>query len=165
MLTSRKGAFAAVVAAVALGLSGVAAASPAFASGPVEPVPPCTAANEDTLVCLTHGELQKEGIRARVRVEDILCVKADALTDEQTANARIYVPCKHPRVPEFKNCAEASELGVTNIPHTDPRYRKKLDEDNDGVACETIEGGGSKDEVVEEAPKAKPIEADLPVTG
>lgn len=37
----------------------------------------------------------------------------------------------------FANCAQAFAAGVSNIPSTDSRYRRALDRDNDGIACET----------------------------
>jgi len=38
--------------------------------------------------------------------------------------------------PPFRNCAQAFAAGVHDIPATDPRYRRALDRDGDGVACE-----------------------------
>ena len=36
----------------------------------------------------------------------------------------------------YKNCAEAAAAGVYNIPASSPDYRKALDSDGDGIACE-----------------------------
>jgi hypothetical protein len=36
-----------------------------------------------------------------------------------------------------KNCEQAAKAGFHDIPSTDPHYTKRLDEDNDGIACET----------------------------
>lgn len=36
----------------------------------------------------------------------------------------------------FANCTEAFEAGVFNIKRSDGSYQKKLDRDNDGIACE-----------------------------
>lgn len=36
----------------------------------------------------------------------------------------------------YKNCSDAKSKGVTNIRKGDPGYRKDLDKDGDGVACE-----------------------------
>jgi hypothetical protein len=42
--------------------------------------------------------------------------------------------------PFFNNCSEARAAGKTDIPETSPSYRKVLDRDGDGTACETNEG-------------------------
>lgn len=36
----------------------------------------------------------------------------------------------------FKNCDDAIAAGVHDIPASDPRYRRDLDSDGDGIACE-----------------------------
>ncbi|GIP21157.1 MULTISPECIES: excalibur calcium-binding domain-containing protein [Paenibacillus] len=36
----------------------------------------------------------------------------------------------------FKNCTAAKKAGYYNIKRGDPGYRKALDRDNDGIACE-----------------------------
>lgn len=38
--------------------------------------------------------------------------------------------------PPYKNCTEAHKDGRYNIPRGDPAYQQKLDQDNDGIACE-----------------------------
>jgi hypothetical protein len=38
--------------------------------------------------------------------------------------------------PPFRNCAQAFAAGVHDIPVTDRRYRRALDRDSDGTACE-----------------------------
>lgn len=37
---------------------------------------------------------------------------------------------------KFANCTAAFEAGVFNVPRNDPSYERKLDRDNDGIACE-----------------------------
>lgn len=37
---------------------------------------------------------------------------------------------------QFANCTEAFDTGVFNIARNDPSYQRKLDRDNDGIACE-----------------------------
>lgn len=37
---------------------------------------------------------------------------------------------------KFENCTAAFEAGVFNIPRNNPSYERKLDRDNDGIACE-----------------------------
>jgi LPXTG-motif cell wall-anchored protein len=41
----------------------------------------------------------------------------------------------------FDNCTEAYQAGRKNIPQGDPDYAKKLDRDNDGVACDNPPAG------------------------
>ncbi len=41
----------------------------------------------------------------------------------------------------FDNCSQAYAAGRANIPKTDPAYAKKLDRDNDGVACDQPPAG------------------------
>jgi hypothetical protein len=36
----------------------------------------------------------------------------------------------------FENCTEAFDAGVFNIKRNDPSYERRLDRDNDGIACE-----------------------------
>lgn len=36
----------------------------------------------------------------------------------------------------FANCTEAFEAGVFDIPRNNPSYERRLDRDNDGIACE-----------------------------
>lgn len=36
----------------------------------------------------------------------------------------------------YKNCSAAREAGAAPLYEGDPRYRKKLDRDGDGIACE-----------------------------
>ncbi|WP_433946915.1 excalibur calcium-binding domain-containing protein [Paenibacillus sp. SN-8-1] len=36
----------------------------------------------------------------------------------------------------FKNCTAAKKAGYYNIKRGEPGYRKALDRDNDGIACE-----------------------------
>jgi hypothetical protein len=43
----------------------------------------------------------------------------------------------------FNNCSEARAAGQGNIPETQATYREELDQDRDGVACETNEGVAS----------------------
>ncbi|MBJ8342546.1 MULTISPECIES: excalibur calcium-binding domain-containing protein [Antrihabitans] len=38
--------------------------------------------------------------------------------------------------PDYKNCTEAREAGVTPLHRGDPGYAAHLDRDDDGVACE-----------------------------
>ena len=40
----------------------------------------------------------------------------------------------------FNTCAEARAAGQANIPETQSSYRRELDRDGDGIACETNEG-------------------------
>jgi hypothetical protein len=172
VLTFRN-AVLATVGAVVLGLSGVAAA-PAFASDPVvppAPIPTCKDADPAAVACLTVGELGEDGVQTRVKVEEILCVKADVLMEKEgradrsiseTLDAKIYIPCKAPRVAEFENCDEAAKVGAYDIPRSDPRYQRKLDDDKDGIACESVIESDNKD--VTPAPKPDTVESDLPVT-
>lgn len=37
---------------------------------------------------------------------------------------------------KFENCTAAFDAGVFNIKRNDPSYERKLDRDNDGIACE-----------------------------
>ncbi|OBG27349.1 hypothetical protein A5672_05350 [Mycobacterium alsense] len=39
----------------------------------------------------------------------------------------------------YKNCADAHADGRWNIPEGDPAYRRALDRDGNGVACESRE--------------------------
>src|SRR5918998_2475022 len=41
---------------------------------------------------------------------------------------------------KFKTCDEATAAGLATVPSTDPRYRRALDTDRDGIACEDPEG-------------------------
>jgi LPXTG-motif cell wall-anchored protein len=41
----------------------------------------------------------------------------------------------------FDNCTEAYAAGRANIPQGDPAYSKKLDRDNDGIACDNPPAG------------------------
>ena len=36
----------------------------------------------------------------------------------------------------FENCTAAFDAGVFDIKRTDPSYERRLDRDNDGIACE-----------------------------
>jgi hypothetical protein len=38
--------------------------------------------------------------------------------------------------PPYRNCKEAHADGRYNIPSNDPAYRRQLDRDGDGYACE-----------------------------
>jgi len=38
--------------------------------------------------------------------------------------------------PYYKNCTEARKAGAAPIHEGEPGYRKGLDRDNDGIACE-----------------------------
>lgn len=40
------------------------------------------------------------------------------------------------KLTNFRNCTEAWENGVADIPRTSPAYADKLDRDHDGIACE-----------------------------
>jgi hypothetical protein len=40
----------------------------------------------------------------------------------------------------YASCADARAAGVTPIMRDEPGYRRELDRDNDGVACETWSG-------------------------
>ncbi len=40
----------------------------------------------------------------------------------------------------FNNCTEARAAGQSNIPETQSTYRRQLDRDGDGIACEDNEG-------------------------
>ncbi len=41
----------------------------------------------------------------------------------------------------FDNCTQAYAAGRSNIPKGDPAYAKKLDRDNDGIACDNPPAG------------------------
>jgi hypothetical protein len=41
----------------------------------------------------------------------------------------------------YKNCAEAHADGRWNIPEGDPAYRRELDNNHDGIACESRKPG------------------------
>ena len=41
----------------------------------------------------------------------------------------------------FENCDAAYDAGRSNIPQGDPDYAKKLDRDNDGIACDNPPAG------------------------
>lgn len=45
------------------------------------------------------------------------------------------------RPPIYKNCSEAHKDGRWNIPATDPAYRRALDKDGNGIACESRKPG------------------------
>ena len=40
----------------------------------------------------------------------------------------------------FYNCTESRKKGYYNIPKDSPYYRKSLDKNNNGIACEVQEG-------------------------
>jgi Excalibur calcium-binding domain len=160
----------AVVSAAALSLSALVAA-PAFADGP--PVVPVVPAVPDTAKCsvlpLEGSTLplcvtvdDKDGVKARVRVGDVLCVKVDALTSRTTVNERVILPCPIHYIPDFKDCAQAADAGFHDIPADSPLYRKRLDSDNDKIACETPPTSTSDSPPVAQAPEV--VQAHLPVT-
>lgn len=45
------------------------------------------------------------------------------------------------REPYYANCREAFQDGRTNIRRGEPGYRRPLDADNDGLACEPYRPG------------------------
>lgn len=52
------------------------------------------------------------------------------------AGAPAPVPTPAPRFAYFKNCTQARAAGAAPIYRGEPGYRRKLDRDGDGVACE-----------------------------
>lgn len=52
----------------------------------------------------------------------------DKIASQQTSNPT--------RGRQFVNCTDAFDNGVFNILRSDPSYERKLDRDNDGIACE-----------------------------
>lgn len=105
----------------------------------------------------------ENGVRAGVRVGDLLCVRAEAVSERTTADARVRIPCPVNHYPVFKNCDQARAAGAHDIPKGSPLYRKGLDDDGDGVACETapvVTAPGP----VKEAPAPEVVESHLPVT-
>lgn len=46
-------------------------------------------------------------------------------------------PAQRPETVYFANCAAARAAGRQNIRRGEPGYRRALDRDNDGVACES----------------------------
>ncbi len=77
-------------------------------------------------------------------------VKADADGEQGTTNSDpAAVPSEEAREKikdqavskatngrKFENCTAAFDAGVFNIKRNDPSYERKLDRDNDGIACE-----------------------------
>jgi hypothetical protein len=102
------------------------------------------------------------GVLAGVRVGNILCVRAEALSTNTTANAKVMIPCPVHYVPIFKDCDEARAAGAHDIPLSSPLYRKKLDNDRDGIACETEAPVSNTD--VPTAPTPQIVTSHLPVT-
>ena len=58
---------------------------------------------------------------------------ADAASKDKIAN-QTTSKATNGRV--FENCTEAFNAGVFDIKRSDPSYQRKLDRDNDGIACE-----------------------------
>jgi hypothetical protein len=104
----------------------------------------------------------EKGVYAGVRVGDLLCVKAEALNERTTADARVRVPCPVHHYPIFKDCDEALAAGASNIPASSPLYRKELDSDQDGKACETVPPVDNTPVKVAQPPKT--VVSHLPVT-
>jgi hypothetical protein len=46
----------------------------------------------------------------------------------------------------YTSCAEAQKAGVTNIPQSSPLYRRALDRDGDGVACDAKDLAAAPDQ-------------------
>lgn len=46
-----------------------------------------------------------------------------------------------PNTPYYRNCEEARKDGRSDIPSTDPAYRRELDHNGDGIACESRKPG------------------------
>lgn len=171
MLASRKIALA---GAAALCLAaGVAVPALASSPGPV-PAPPgvevCPEGyGAQSGVACSVGPVgivvkTEKGVYAGVRVGDLLCVKAEALNERTTANAKLRVPCPVHHYPIFKNCDEAHAAGIGDggIPSTSPLYRKELDADKDGKACEAVPPVDNTPVEVAQPPKT--VVSHLPVT-
>lgn len=77
------------------------------------------------------------GVHAHVTVPDVLCVHVEALGRDELADAHARVPCLH--WDGFKDCDQARAAGLHDIPRSDNRYRGYLDEDGNGIACESTE--------------------------
>ncbi|WHU45959.1 excalibur calcium-binding domain-containing protein [Gordonia sp. L191] len=56
--------------------------------------------------------------------------------------------------PYYSNCSEARAAGAAPLYRGDPGYRSALDRDNDGIACETGSGSGSRPPATPPAPPA-----------
>lgn len=158
MLATRKLVLAAS-GAVALCLAG-AVAAPALARTDPSLPPVCTVGSPVTEPCVVSLQ---DGAHVRLRVPDVLCINVDALSSRTTADARVHLPCPVHRYPVFKDCAQANAAGASNIPSTSSLYRKDLDTDGDGIACETVPpvdqaGSGA------EAPPPVTVVTHLPVT-
>lgn len=69
--------------------------------------------------------------------------------------------CTKTPAPSFKNCTDAFNAGVTDIPRSDPRYQLWLDLDRDGIACETPPAAQQSPVV---APAPETVTTHLPVT-
>ena len=41
--------------------------------------------------------------------------------------------------PKYTDCNEAAQAGDFSVPESSPNYRKSMDWDRDGVACEPVE--------------------------
>ena len=65
----------------------------------------------------------------------------DLTNDLKTAQRNENNACGNPGG-VYVNCAEYNAHGIFDIRRNDPRYKDVLDRDNDGVACERVEGGG-----------------------
>lgn len=98
------------------------------------------------------------GVRAGVRVGDLLCARAEVLTERKTAGAHLRVPCPVNYYPVFKDCDEARAAGASDIPKGSPLYRRSLDADKDNVACDT------ESSPLPVAPAPPVMESHLPVT-
>ena len=61
-------------------------------------------------------------------------VAAGVVIASQSATAD--VPVATMAAQTFDNCTEARVAGRTNIPASDPAYKKSMDRDRDGFACD-----------------------------
>jgi hypothetical protein len=84
---------------------------------------------------LTQDELVK--LCADVRVRNLANVRIAVGHPKWEIITLDGKTCGEPKKPVYKDCWTAEQAGYHDIPKSDPRYDRRLDEDNDGIACET----------------------------
>lgn len=62
----------------------------------------------------------------------------------------------------FKNCTDAYNQGVSDIPRTSPSYAARLDRDKDGVGCERKDAPAGFTPRVEQTAKPIPSKSHTP---
>ena len=62
--------------------------------------------------------------------------QAAVASEKSKENVKNQTSSKPTKGKQFENCTQAFNAGVFNIKRSDSSYQKKLDRDNDGIACE-----------------------------